>query len=179
VNDRTPKSYTDTVPFPEQVTLRPMAVVRSPYKERYGTPRQASVLDPGEREPQEGIIELLDWVPAPALKDLDGFDYIWVIALLHLNESWKPVLSPPRDPSRQGRGVLATRAPHRPNFLGLSALQLLRVQGREIHVRGLDLLDGTPVLDVKPYVPYADAFPEAGAGWVGPLGLYGGRNDRA
>lgn len=170
-----PKDYVDSVAFPTELTLRPMAVARSPYRQRHGTPRQAAVLDPAETEPKDGIIELLPHIPTPALKDLDGFDYIWVIALLHLNESWKPVLAPPRDPDRSGRGVLATRAPHRPNFLGLSALKLLRVDGRNVHVRGLDLLDGTPILDIKPYVPYCDAFPDASAGWVDGIPVVGGR----
>ena len=74
-------------------------------------------------------------------------------------------MKPPRDPKVQ-HGVLATRSPHRPNPIGLSALRIARVVGRVIEVSGLDLLDGTPILDLKPYVPYADAFPEARAGWV-------------
>ncbi len=72
---------------------------------------------------------------------------------------------PPRG-ARKKRGVLATRSPHRPNSLGLTAVTLLGVEGRRLHVRGLDMLDGTPVYDLKPYVPYADAFPDARAGWV-------------
>jgi tRNA-Thr(GGU) m(6)t(6)A37 methyltransferase TsaA len=67
--------------------------------------------------------------------------------------------------------VLATRAPHRPNPIGLSCVQLDAIDGRVLHVRGLDLLDGTPVLDIKPYVPYADAFPEARAGWIDAIDL--------
>jgi tRNA-Thr(GGU) m(6)t(6)A37 methyltransferase TsaA len=74
-------------------------------------------------------------------------------------------VQPPRGPKGK-RGVLATRSPHRPNAIGLSAVELVAVEGRTLHLRGVDLLDGTPVLDVKPYVPYADAFPGARAGWI-------------
>jgi tRNA-Thr(GGU) m(6)t(6)A37 methyltransferase TsaA len=169
------KDYIDAVPFPTELTLRPIAVARTPYRQRHGTPRQAAVLDPSETEPREGTIELLDHIPTPALKDLDGMDRIWVIYALHLNQSWKPVLAPPRDPDRSGRGVFATRAPHRPNFLGLSALRLLKVEGRVLHVRGIDLLDGTPVLDIKPYLPYCDSFPDSKAGWVDGIPVVGGR----
>src|SRR4029078_3806186 len=103
--------------------------------------------------------ELFDHIPVIALGGLEAFGHIWVISWLHLNTSWNPTVIPPRGPKVR-RGVLATRAPHRPNPIGLSALKLVRVQGRVLHVLGLDLLDGTPVLDVKPYVPYADAFPD-------------------
>lgn len=72
---------------------------------------------------------------------------------------------PPRGP-RQKRGVLATRSPHRPNPIGLSALTLVAVEGSNLRVRGVDILDGTPILDIKPYVPYADAFPDSRAGWI-------------
>ena len=162
-----PKDYIDAVPVPKQVELVTIGYVRSPYRERFGTPRQATVGDPGGGDTvQDGILELdPDVVPAKALKDLAGFDYVWVIAWLHLNRHWRPQVKPPRGP-REARGVLATRAPHRPNPIGLSACQVLGVEGNQVHVRGLDLLDETHILDIKPYVPYADAFPFASAGWV-------------
>lgn len=162
-----PKDYIDAVPVPKQVELVTIGYVRSPYRERFGTPRQATVGDPGGGDTvQDGILEIdPDVVPAKALKDLAGFDYVWVIAWLHLNRHWRPQVKPPRGP-REARGVLATRAPHRPNPIGLSACQVLGVEGNKVHVRGLDLLDETPILDIKPYVPYADAFPFASAGWV-------------
>ena len=74
-------------------------------------------------------------------------------------------MRPPRGP-RVKRGVFATRSPHRPNAIGLSAVELVAVEGRSLRLGGTDFLDGTPVLDLKPYVPYADAFPEAKAGWI-------------
>jgi tRNA-Thr(GGU) m(6)t(6)A37 methyltransferase TsaA len=166
-----PKDYIGSVPFPSLVPLQPIGVVRSPYRERHGTPRQAVVTAGTQGEQaQPGRVELFEeLVPAVALEGLAAFDYVWLICWLHLNKHWNPTVIPPRGP-RVRRGVLATRAPHRPNQLGLSALRLVGVEGHVLHVLGLDLLDGTPVLDIKPYVPYADAFPEAKAGWLDTLG---------
>jgi tRNA (Thr-GGU) A37 N-methylase len=99
------------------------------------------------------------------VEDLAGWERIWVIYWFHRNPGWRPKVLPPR--STTGRkGVLATRSPHRPNPLGLSALRLLRVDGLRLHVQGADMIDGTPVLDIKPYVPYSDAFVESGSGWL-------------
>ncbi|MCB9663328.1 MAG: tRNA (N6-threonylcarbamoyladenosine(37)-N6)-methyltransferase TrmO [Alphaproteobacteria bacterium] len=164
------KPYTDAFPPPERVELVPIGVVRSPYKERYGTPRQATVTTGvlGETAQQATIELFRDRVPVEAVRDLDGFGHIWVIAFLHLNQRWRPTVVPTRGPKVR-RGVLATRAPHRPNQLGLSAVRLVGVEGHVLKVEGIDLLDGTPVLDIKPYVPYADAFPDTPAGWVDAL----------
>ncbi|HEY9889893.1 MAG TPA: tRNA (N6-threonylcarbamoyladenosine(37)-N6)-methyltransferase TrmO [Candidatus Obscuribacterales bacterium] len=162
-----PKDYIQAVDFPPAVTLQPIGVVRSPYTERHGTPRQAQLSTvPADYEPAIAQIELFpDRIPIAALKDLDGFEYVWVITWLHLNQHWNATVMPPRGP-RVRRGTLATRAPHRPNPLGLSATRLLRVEGHTLHVAGIDLLDQTPVLDIKPYVPYCDAFPQAKSGYV-------------
>jgi tRNA-Thr(GGU) m(6)t(6)A37 methyltransferase TsaA len=103
-----------------------------------------------------------------ALEDLQGFDRIWVLFWFHLNQGWRPKVLPPRSAGKR-RGVFATRSPHRPNPIGLSAVRLDRVEGLVLHVRDLDLIDGTPVLDIKPYIPYADAFPAARTGWLKPL----------
>lgn len=161
------RDYTDAVPFPDQVVLRPIARVHAPFTERHGTPRQPGVVGPKERAAAEGTLELLPHVPQAALDDLEGFDRIWILAFLHLNgPRLRPRVRPPRGGSK--RGVLATRAPHRPNPLSLSAVRLHRVEGRVLHVSELDLLDGTPVLDIKPYIPDFDAFPHAARGWLGP-----------
>jgi tRNA-Thr(GGU) m(6)t(6)A37 methyltransferase TsaA len=162
-----PKDYIQAVDFPEAVTLQPIGVVRSPYTERHGTPRQSQLsTTPEGYEPAIARIELFpDRIPPEALKDLDGFEYLWVIAWLHLNQHWNPTVMPPRGPKIR-RGTLATRAPHRPNPIGLSATRILSVEDRTIHMEGIDFLDRTPVLDIKPYVPYCDAFPNAKSGYV-------------
>mgnify|MGYP001422916090 CR=1 FL=1 len=150
---------------PGSFTLRVIGHVRSPYTERFGTPRQPTVTAQTLADAAvEARIELLPEF-TPALKDLAGFEYIWVLAWMHLNEHWKPQVVPPRGP-KVARGLFATRAPHRPNPIALSALKLLGVERNIVRVLGIDLIDGTPVLDIKPYVPYADAFPGAKAGWL-------------
>jgi tRNA-Thr(GGU) m(6)t(6)A37 methyltransferase TsaA len=98
-----------------------------------------------------------------ALDDLQGWEYIWVIFWFHLNRSWRPKVLPPRSTSGR-KGVFSTRSPHRPNPIGLSAVRLERVDGLTLHIRDVDMVDGTPVLDIKPYVPYADAHPGARSG---------------
>ncbi len=162
-----PKDYIQAIQFPEQVVLVPIGRVRSPYTERHGTPRQSQLAaPPADYTPAIAQIELFpDRIPAEALKDLAGFEYIWLITWLHLNHHWNPTVIPPRGP-RVRRGTLATRAPHRPNPIGLSATRLLEVGDRRLTVSGIDLLDQTPVLDIKPYVPYCDAFPYARSGYV-------------
>jgi tRNA-Thr(GGU) m(6)t(6)A37 methyltransferase TsaA len=99
-----------------------------------------------------------------ALEDIEGFNFIWVVFWFHLNQSWKPKVSPPRSGLR--RGVFATRSPYRPNPIGLSVVELLKVEGLLLSVQSLDILDGTPVLDLKPYIPYIDSLPEASNGWL-------------
>jgi tRNA (adenine37-N6)-methyltransferase len=140
--------------------VRPIGFVRSPFLEKVEAPRQAVASD-GAR----GRIEILP-EHEHALEDLEGFERIWVLFWFHevpAGPSPSKVL-PPR--SDRKRGVFATRSPHRPNPIGMSAVRLERVEGRVVHIRDLDLIDGTPVLDLKPYVPYADAFPDASAGWL-------------
>lgn len=99
-----------------------------------------------------------------ALSGLESFRHIWVVFWFHLNRGWRPRVAPPR--SHKKRGVFATRSPYRPCPIGLSALELVRIDGLELRVRNLDLLDGTPVLDIKPYLSYTDALPESGNGWL-------------
>ena len=113
-----------------------------------------------------GVIELLPGHGyEQALEDLGGFERIWLIFLFDRNGGgWKPKVRPP-DGSVHKRGVFATRSPHRPNPLGISAVELDRIEGRKLFIRNFDLLDGTPILDIKPYIPAADAFPNARAGW--------------
>jgi tRNA-Thr(GGU) m(6)t(6)A37 methyltransferase TsaA len=140
--------------------LKPIGYAHSPYADRVSAPRQ-----PYASKGAKGTIVLLpNHNFEHALDDLDKWDHIWVIFWFHLNEGWRPKVLPPR--SKKRRGVFATRAPHRPNPLGLSVMQLERVEGLTLHVKNLDLVDGTPILDIKPYVPFADAIPNASSGWV-------------
>lgn len=148
-------------------TFEPIGTVRSPFTERVDAPRQPSAPD---AQGVEGSIELFAGKGFEhALSDLDQFDHLWVIFVFHRNveqgRGWTPKVLPPR--SERKHGLFATRSPHRPNPIGISAVRLLGVEGLTIRVADLDILDGTPVLDLKPYVPYADAIPEASAGWLG------------
>jgi tRNA-Thr(GGU) m(6)t(6)A37 methyltransferase TsaA len=100
-----------------------------------------------------------------ALEDLARWELIWVLFWFHRSEGWRPKVLPPR--STTGRkGVFATRSPHRPNPIGISVVRLERVDGLTLHIRDADMLDGTPVLDLKPYIAYTDAHPSAGNGWL-------------
>lgn len=143
-------------------SMQPIGWVRSPYQRRFGTPQQASAID----SDSEATLELdAALIPEAALRDLAGIERLWVVSYLDRSGTWGPLVQPPRGP-RVRRSLFATRSPDRPNPIGLSAVQLLRVDGLTLHVRGVDLLDGTPILDLKPYIPYADAFPGSRAGWI-------------
>lgn len=185
------RAFLQRLPTPESCTLSPIGVVRSPYTLRYDCPRQPTAapgLGSTRPEPATATIQLHGGMGLEdSVRDLAGFDYIWLLYLFHANESWKPLVTLPPDPeapdgndgsdgclgARALRrpshrvGVLSSRAPHRPNPLGLSALRLVHAdaKGLKLHVQGIDCLDGTPVLDIKPYIPYADAFPHARASW--------------
>lgn len=161
----------ETAPF----AFRPIAHVRSPYARRIDAPHQSTVVTGTESGAEaEARIEFTDGLPAEAFADLAGFERIWLLFVFHRSEGWKPQVRPPRGGGK--RGVLATRSPHRPNAIGLSAVELVAVEERVLHVRGVDLLDGTPILDIKPYVPYADAFPVARAGWIDAIDATQGRH---
>ena len=151
---------TETAVPASELVLRPIGFARTPFVERMQAPRQ-----PRAASGVEGRIEL---VPGhhfeDALCDLEGWQYVWLVFWFHQNEGWRPKVLPPRSTTR--RGVFATRSPYRPNPLGLSVVELVRVEGLCLHVRDVDLLDGTPILDIKPYVPWADAIPNARAGWL-------------
>ena len=154
--------------LPEDLTLalRPIGVVRSPFVMREDAPRQATV-----GEAARGTIVLRRTIGGSGaqnlLQDLAGFSHLIVLYWFHHSRGWRPQLVPPRDTVK--RGLFATRAPDRPNPLGLSVVRIEDVYGIRIDVSGLDLLDGTPVLDLKPYIPAYDSFPDARAGWVDAL----------
>jgi tRNA-Thr(GGU) m(6)t(6)A37 methyltransferase TsaA len=146
--------------------VRPIGTLRSCYGQKFGIPRQAGLV------PAATAVLELDpaVVTRDALRGLEGFSHVWVIFRFHLAADVKMTVRPPRLGGARRVGVLATRSPHRPNHLGLSAVALARVDldGLSLELRGGDFLDGTPVYDVKPYLPYADALPDATAAWADP-----------
>lgn len=116
----------------------------------------------------DGTIELMKGQDfEQALLDLASFSHIWLIYGFHSAKGWKPMVLPPRGDKK--RGVFATRSPYRPNPIGISVVKLVKISGLKIQVQGTDLLDGTPIYDVKPYIPYADSISDANAGWIDTL----------
>ena len=148
-------------PQTPQLTLEPIGFLRSALATRVQAARQ-----PRAAAGMPARIELLSGRNFEhALEDLARWELIWVIFWFHQNPGWRPKVLPPR--STTGRkGVFSTRSPHRPNPIGLSVVRLDRVEGLTLHIRDADMLDGTPVLDLKPYVAYSDAHPGAGNGWL-------------
>ena len=142
-----------------ELVVRPIGVVHSPFREKREAPRQPAASE------ARGTIELFrDSGFEHALSDLERWSHLWVLFWFHLNEGFRPKVLPPRSARR--RGVFSTRSPHRPNPIGLSAVKLERVNGLVLEVSGLDMLDETPVLDLKPYVAYTDAIGDANGGWL-------------
>ena len=144
------------------VNIEPIGFFQALEDEKYAVSRQPGVIKNAGK-----IILNPHCNYEAALEDLDGFDRIFVIYQFHRNTSWKPKVLPPRGDKK--RGVFATRSPHRPNFLGLSCLELTKVEGLNLSVINHDLLDGTPIFDIKPYLVYADSFPNAKQGWLDSL----------
>ena len=153
----------------EPLTLHPIAVIRTDFPEKFGIPRQSGrvpglrgriVFEPAYRDPQ-------------ALREIETFSHLWLIfdfSLAH-REGWSPTVRPPRLGGNRRVGVFASRSPFRPNPIGLSCVRLEGIEhtateGDVLLVSGVDLLDGTPILDIKPYLPYADAHPEAIGGYT-------------
>jgi tRNA-Thr(GGU) m(6)t(6)A37 methyltransferase TsaA len=139
--------------------VKPIGVVRSPFRDRHSAPRQPSLA-----RDTEARIEIFARAELEhGLEDIETWSHLWVLYWFHLNAHFRPKVEAPRSAKR--RGVFATRSPYRPNPIGLSAVALERVEGRILHVRGLDMIDGTPVIDLKPYVPYSDHV-QANSGWL-------------
>jgi tRNA-Thr(GGU) m(6)t(6)A37 methyltransferase TsaA len=145
--------------------IDPIGTFHSKQKEKYEVPRQPGIAA------NDGLIRLLPHRGfEQALEGLEGFERIWVIFRFHQNTHWKPKVLPPRGDVKQG--VFATRSPHRPNFLGLSCVELLSVNGLDLHIANHDLMDGTPILDIKPYINYADSFQCKRQGWLENLDIH-------
>lgn len=143
------------------LTLRPIGYISTPFTSKADAPHQPDIA-----AATEGTITLLEGQNfEQALEDLEGIQKIWLLYWFDRNPNWKPKVLVPRG-ERKKRGVFATRSPHRPNPIGLSLVNLVEVKGLTLWVRNVDLLDGTPILDIKPYLPNIEAWPDASAGWI-------------
>lgn len=156
--------------------MDPIAHVRTCYGEKFGVPRQPGLVAEARGE----LVFAPEFRNPDALRGLDGFSHVWLVFVFHraLRSAWKPTVRPPRLGGNERVGVFASRSPFRPNAIGLSAVRLEGIdfhhpEGPVLRLRGVDLVDGTPVLDIKPYLPMADALPDADAGFAGepPGGL--------
>ena len=150
----------------EELTLKPVAWYRGPFGAKFGVPRQSALAPDIEGR----IVFAPEYRVQEALRGLEGFERIWLIWGFHANRpergKWRPTVRPPRLGGNTSVGVWATRSPFRPNPLGLSCVELLRIEGMELWVKGADLVDGTPVYDIKPYIAYADAYPDVRSGFA-------------
>lgn len=153
--------------------IKPIAYIHTEFAEKFGIPRQSGL---AERLRGRIVFEP-EFSSQEALRGLDGFSHLWLIWEFSANRGgrqWQPTVRPPRLGGNRHMGVFATRSPFRPNPLGLSCVELEAVEldgpdGPEIIVRGADLMDGTPIYDIKPYIKYADSRPEAVSGYVDSL----------
>lgn len=144
--------------------LAPIAVLRTPFAGKFGVPRQAGLVPAAE-----GRVEFLPAYAAPEFtRGLEAFSHLWLVTGFHLNPPWSgsAVVRPPRLGGNARVGVFASRSPNRPNGLGLSLVRLLGLESGALRVGGVDSADGTPVFDVKPYLPWAEAVPDARAEWA-------------
>lgn len=142
--------------------VRPIGFIRSPFTEPSGMPIQ-----PRYAEGARGRLELEPGLE-DGLRDLDGFSRLWALYLFHRSEGYRLSVTPYLD--QHPRGLFSTRAPRRPNPIGLSCYRIASVDAAVIEVLDVDVLDGTPLLDVKPYVPAFDAWPDSRAGWADQAG---------
>lgn len=154
----------------EEITYRPIGFIRSPFTRSTGTPVQPE----GGRD-VEAMVEVSEEF-VPGLRDLDGFSHIILLYHFHTCDAVKLSVKPFLDDEE--RGVFATRAPVRPNHIGMSVVRLDRVEGNVLHIRDVDILDGTPLLDIKPHIPPIDCPGDTRIGWVeGKEPLYGEKRD--
>ncbi len=148
--------------------FEPIGIIHSPFKQKFGVPRQ-----PGLVPEARGVLELLPpYNQAEAVADLDGYSHVWIQFVFHqaVQEGWRPTVRPPRLGGNRRVGLFASRAPFRPNPIGLSVVRLEQVvvsgDRIELQLSGIDMVDATPVLDIKPYIPYVDSIPDASSGFA-------------
>lgn len=157
----------------EQYPMKVIAHIHTDFSDKFGIPRQSGLVP----ELQGVITFEPEYRSADAVRGLEGFSHIWIIWQFSkaVRENWSPTVRPPRLGGNTRLGVFATRSPFRPNAIGLSGVKLERVDtdakdGPLLYVSGTDLLDGTPIFDIKPYLPYADSFPDAAGGFTDTSG---------
>jgi tRNA (adenine37-N6)-methyltransferase len=146
------------------ISLRPVAILRTPFSEKFGVPRQSGLIPEAE-----GRVEFAPEFSAPDfVRGIETFSHVWLVTGFHQNPPWTgaATVRPPRLGGNERVGVFASRSPNRPNGLGLSLVRLLAVEPGALRVAGVDMVDGTPVYDVKPYIPWCEALPDATADWV-------------
>lgn len=142
------------------VSYEPIAYFKSSHQQAYEAPRQGVLA-----ENSRGEVKLEKKFNEACVEDLKGFDRVWLIYDFHENSQWRPKVRTPRF-SETKKSVFSTRSPYRPNSIGMSCVKLDKVTEGVLYVSEHDLLDGTPILDIKPYLPYADSFPDVKTGWV-------------
>lgn len=155
------------------VTIRPIARMRSDFPTKFGIPRQSGLVE----ELRSTIVFEPEFRNPDTLRGIEGFSHLWLIWQFSeaVRDSWSPTVRPPRLGGNTRMGVFATRSPFRPNNLGLSCVKLLGLEqtandGVVLHVAGADLMDGTPIFDIKPYIPYSDSHPHALGGFTDTAG---------
>lgn len=146
--------------------LKPVAFYKGPFGSKFGIPRQSSLVEGVEGR----VVFTPEYRVREALRGIEGFSHLWLLWGFSANKEakgeWQPTVRPPRLGGNTAMGVWATRSPYRPNPIGLSCVKLLRVEKLELVVGGADLMDGTPIFDIKPYVAYADCIPDAVSGFA-------------
>ena len=144
--------------------MQPIAYIRSPYAEKFGVPRQGNLAPHVVSE----IVFEPEYRNEACVRGIQEFSHLWLIWQFHCNgDEWHPTVRPPRLGGNTRLGVFATRSPFRPNGLGLSVVRLLSVEpGPVLRVSGADMVDGTPIFDIKPYIPYSDSIAEATSGFT-------------
>ena len=154
-------------PFVDTMELKVIARIRTDFPTKFGIPRQSGLTDL-----ESAIVFEPEYRNPEALRGLEGFSHLWLIWEFSevKKENWSPTVRPPRLGGNRRMGVFATRSPFRPNPIGLSSVKLLRIEdskeGKVLIVSGADLMDGTPIFDIKPYLPFADSHPEAAGGFA-------------
>lgn len=154
--------------------MKVIARIHSDFPTKFGVPRQSGLVE----SLQATVVFEPEYRSADAVRGLDAFSHIWLIWEFSESkrDTWSPTVRPPRLGGNARMGVFATRSPFRPNPIGLSCVRLERVElhpelGPVLHVSGADLMDGTPIYDIKPYIPYADSHPDASAGFTGQVDM--------